>query len=130
MSEQSTNDLPGNGKPHSHEAYALFRNKDYVRFLIGRFISTFGQQMFAMAVGWEIYERTRDSGYGALALACVGLTQFIPMILFTLPAGHVADNYNRKQVIGLATLIVAVANIGLTLISWLQRSEEHTSELQ
>jgi MFS family permease len=39
------------------------------------------------------------------------------MILFTLPAGHVADNYNRKSVIALMTTIVAVANIGLCLIS-------------
>jgi MFS family permease len=39
------------------------------------------------------------------------------MILLTLPAGHVADNYNRKKIIVVTTLIVFVASLGLTLVS-------------
>jgi MFS family permease len=39
------------------------------------------------------------------------------MVLFTLPAGHVADNYNRKHVILLTTLVIAGAGLGLTVIS-------------
>jgi MFS family permease len=41
----------------------------------------------------------------------------IPMLLFTLPAGHVADNYNRKHVIVITTLMVMLASLCLTLIS-------------
>jgi MFS family permease len=69
--------------------------------------------MLAMAVGWELYERTGS----ALALGFVGLTQMMPMIVFTLPAGHVADNYNRKHIIVLMTLILAGTSLALTLIS-------------
>ena len=63
--------------------------------------------------GWELYERT----HSALALGLVGLTQMVPMVLFTLPAGHVADNYDRKRIIVLMNLVVACASLGLTLIS-------------
>jgi len=37
-------------------------------------------------------------------LGLVGLTQMAPMMLFTLPAGHVADNHDRKRIIVLMTL--------------------------
>jgi MFS family permease len=69
--------------------------------------------MFVMALGWELYERTNS----AFALGLVGLTQVVPMVLFTLPAGHLADNYNRKSIIVLTTILVASANLGMTLIS-------------
>src|SRR6058998_552815 len=78
-----------------HEPYAVLRNRDFLLYLMARFIASLGQQMLTVAVGWELYERT----HSALALGLVGLTQMAPMIVFTLLAGHVADNYNRKRVI-------------------------------
>src|SRR5881396_914148 len=95
------------------DPYAVLRNRDFVLYLIGRLVASFGQQMLTVAVGWELYERT----HSALALGLVGLTQMIPMVLFTLPAGHVADNYNRKRIIVLMTLVIACASLGLALIS-------------
>ena len=69
--------------------------------------------MLTVAVGWELYERT----HSPLHLGLVGLTQMVPMVLFTLPAGHLADNINRKRIIILTTLLLAGASLGLTLIS-------------
>jgi len=97
----------------AHDPYAVLRNRDFLLYLIGRFAASLGQQMLTVAVGWELYERTSS----ALSLGLVGLTQMVPMILFTLPAGHMADNYNRKRIIVLMTLVIACASLGLTLIS-------------
>ena len=94
-------------------AYTVLRNHDFLLYLIGRFIAVIGQQMFAMAIGWELYERTGS----AFKLGLVGLTQMVPMILLTLPSGHLADNFNRKRIIALTTLILAATNIVLTWIS-------------
>jgi MFS family permease len=99
--------------PPTHDPYRVLRNRDFLLYLIGRFIASFGQQMLIVAVGWEIYERT----HSPLHLGYVGLTQMIPMILFTLPAGHMADSFNRKRIILLTTLLIAIASLGLTLIS-------------
>lgn len=96
-----------------HDPYAVLRNRDLRLYLSGRLIAIIGQQMFFMALGWEIFERTGS----ALALGLVGLTQVIPMILSTLPAGHCADIYNRKSIIVLTTLLVAGANLALAGIS-------------
>jgi hypothetical protein len=96
--------------------YAVLQNRDFLLYLIGRFIASLGQQMLTVAVGWELYERT----HSALALGLVGLTQMVPMILLILPSGHVADSYNRKRIILLTVLVIALASFGLTAISWLR----------
>ncbi len=96
--------------------YAVLRNREFVYYLSGRFIASLGQQMLGVAVGWELYERT----HSALTLGFVGLTQMVPMVLMTLPSGHVADNYNRRRVILLMELAIALACAGLTLASWFE----------
>jgi MFS family permease len=96
--------------------YEVLRNRDFDLYLIGRLVASFGQQMLTVAVGWEIYERT----HSALALGLVGLTQMIPMVVCTLPAGHIADNYERKRIIIAMISVVALASVGLTLISALR----------
>src|SRR5215475_14427169 len=83
----------------THDPYHVLRNRDLALYLIGRFAASFGQQMLTVAVGWELYHRT----HSAMNLGYVGLTQMVPMILFTLSAGHAADNYNRKRIILLTT---------------------------
>lgn len=111
MPDKETPDSPV--APVKHDPYGVFRNPDFRHYLTGRLFAIVGQQMFAMALGWELYERT----HSALALGFVGLTQVLPMILCTLPAGHCADIYNRKRIIVMMTLIIASANIALTVIS-------------
>ena len=96
-----------------HDPYAVLRNRDVALYLMGRLVASVGQQMVTVAVGWELYERT----HSALALGLVGLTQMLPMVLFTLPAGHVADNHDRKRIIVLMNLVIACASLGLTLVS-------------
>jgi MFS family permease len=77
-------------------------------------MASFGQQMLTVAVGWEIYERTQS----ALLLGLVGLTAFLPMVVMTLPAGHVADACERKKVILLMQGALALTSLGLALVSW------------
>ena len=59
------------------KAYAFSWDSDFARFLLGRLATSFGQQMLTVAIGWEIYNRTRS----ALALGLVGLTDVVAIIL-------------------------------------------------
>lgn len=102
-------------QPAAGHPYAIFRNRDFTRFIIGRLAATLGSQMLTVAVDWELYQRTHST----LALGFVGLALMVPMILCTLPAGHVADNFNRKKIILAATLLLAVTSLGLAVISLL-----------
>ncbi len=111
--EEWTPTLPRPAAERAHDPYAVLRIRDFTLYLVGRLVAAFGQQMLVVAVGWEIYERTGS----ALNLGLVGLTQMVPMILGTLPAGHVADNYERKRVILAMIGVIALASLGLTAIS-------------
>jgi MFS family permease len=103
-------------QPGGEHPYAVLRNRDFVRYLTGRFVASLGQQMLVVAIDWELYERT----HSALPLAFVGLSLIIPMILCTLPAGHFADTLNRKQIILASVFVLALASLGLTLSSALK----------
>ncbi|MCY2930741.1 MAG: MFS transporter, partial [Planctomycetota bacterium] len=110
---------PPEGPEPEDRPYDILRNRDFSLYLIGRLVAQLGQQMLVMAVGWEIYDRT---GSG-MALGLVGLTQMIPMFLFTLPAGHVADNHSRKRIVVLKrivlarTAVLAAASLALARLS-------------
>jgi MFS family permease len=116
--EESPENLPDPPSPKSSGAagenvYAVLRNADFTRYLTGRFVASLGQQMLVVAIDWELYRRT----HSALALAFVGLSLMTPMIICTIPAGHFADTFNRKKIILITTLVLAVASLGLTVAS-------------
>ena len=96
-----------------HDPYSAIRHPNFRAYLSGNIIATIGQQMQTVAVGWELYERTGS----ALALGGVGLAQVLPIILLTLPAGHVSDRYPRIRVLMVAQLLFAVCSAGLALVS-------------
>src|SRR5215471_8127623 len=102
----SPDELPEPQLAPAHDPYAVLRNRDFLLYLVGRFIASIGQQMLTVAVGWELYERT----HSALALGLVGLTQTLPMVLFTLPAGHIADSFERKRIILVSSFFIACAS--------------------
>jgi MFS family permease len=96
---------------------ALLGNREFARFIAARFLATLAVQMQTVAVGWQVYEVTRDP----LDLGLVGLSQFLPFVLLILPAGHVADSRDRRRVLAAcfaleclcALLLLAFAARGL-----------------
>ncbi len=105
-------------EPPRHDPYAAIRYRDFQLLLIGRFVASFGEQMLSVAVGWDLWLRTHDE----LALGLVGLVQVIPIILLSLPAGHVADQYNRKRIIVITQILLALSALGLAFLSIFQGS--------
>jgi len=99
-----------------YDPYAALRLRDFRLLLIGRFVTSFGGQMLSFAIGWELWLRTRS----AFALGLVGLVQVIPIILLSLPAGHVADQYNRRRIIMFTQTLLAICSLGLAALSFTQ----------
>jgi MFS family permease len=71
-------------------------------------------QIQAVAVGWQIYDLTHST----FMLGMAGLVQFVPIVLFTLLAGHVADRYDRRAVYGIALGVQGVATAILAVGTW------------
>lgn len=81
-------------------------------------MSTLATQIQSVAIGWEIY----GIRHSTLALGFVGLCQFLPMFLLTLPAGEVSDRLDQRRVLSAALVAQAVA-AGLFLL--LSRGRPH-----
>jgi len=99
-----------------HDPYAALRFRDFRLLFFGRFIASFGEQMVSFAIGWELWLRTHNE----LALGLVGLVQVIPVIVFSLPAGHVADQHNRKRIVLITQCVFTTCTLTLALLSWKQ----------
>jgi len=106
--------MPAFAEPAAHDPYAALRYADYRFFLTGRLAASMGSQMIDVAIGWELYERTNR----ALALGFVGLVQVVPIILLALPAGHIADRFDRKRIAMLSLLLLIIGSLALAAISF------------
>jgi MFS family permease len=73
------------------------RQRCFILFWCARICSSFGYQMQSVAIGWRVYALTGS----ALDLGLVGLAQFLPVLVLTLAAGHVADRYDRRRIAAL-----------------------------
>ena len=78
--------------------------RDYRLYLGGRFFAAMSQQMLTVAIGWYLYDLTGDP----LTLGYAGLAIFVPIALFTLPGGDVADRHDRRRILAAAHLVQAL----------------------
>ena len=90
------------------------------RFLGARLCSMGAQQMVLVALGWQMYDLTAS----AWDLGLVGLMQFVPALVLTIPAGQLVDRVDRRRV--LAASIALQAGVALVLASasggdWMRR---------
>jgi MFS family permease len=120
ISHQIEADQSGQGA-RSHDPYAALRIRDYRFYAIGSFIAAMTGQMLDVAVAWEISERVGQvagSRDAALALGYVGLVLALPVIFFALPAGHVADRFDRRRVTLITLCLTAIGSVALAGISY------------
>ena len=92
-------------------ALRLRDHGDFFRLLRARVASTSANQMLMVALGWQMYDLTGS----AWDLGLVGLAQFLPALLLTLPAGHVVDHHDRRRLLALS---VAAQAVVATMLTW------------
>jgi MFS family permease len=102
-------------KPVDTRIRALLANRRYARFLVARFAIIIAMQMLSVAVGWQVYAITGQ----ALALGFSGLAIFLPAFVFAMPGGHVADRHDRRTIMAVCNVGVAVAAASLAVVAYL-----------
>jgi MFS family permease len=93
---------------------AVYRRRDWLIYLGIRFLSEAAALAQSVAIGWTIYSLSDTP----LSLGIVGIAQFIPMLLLTLPAGELCDRFSPRPLAaaGLALQsLCAGAFLGLTV---------------
>ncbi|MCO5161660.1 MAG: MFS transporter [Mesorhizobium sp.] len=99
--------------PASVPRFAAFRHSAFARYWAARFLVTFATQVVSVAVGWQIYDLTRDP----FDLGLVGIIQFAPSLLLVLVTGSVADRFGRRLIMGLAAFLEALCALAILTLT-------------
>src|SRR5580692_5486079 len=91
-----------------------FASRDFRRYQLARVTVILGAEAQSVAVAWQVYSIT----HRALDLGYTGLALFLPGLLFILPSGHVADRFDRRQVIMVCYSLQCVCTLTLFLFAW------------
>ena len=92
----------------------LRRDPDFRRLFIGQSINGIGTQITRVALPYQVYVLTQST----LALAALTVAQLIPILLFSLGGGAIADAFDRRKVlivtqVGLAATSLALVGLSL-----------------
>jgi MFS family permease len=88
----------------------LLRNGPLTRLLVGEFVSSIGDWLYLVAILILVYQVTEDP----LILGLVGAARVLPYVFLSVPAGIVADRFDRRLVLfstdvarGIVMLVIA-----------------------
>ena len=95
---------------------------DFRAFWLARVCSVLGTSAQSAAIAWQVYDIARQKesiAQSALYIGLIGLAQFLTLFAFTIPAGIVADRYDRKRIISIVLMLQLALSVGFVLYSLL-----------
>ena len=95
------------------------KNRRYFYLWAGLIISIAGSQMQITALFWHI--RTLTGSPNPLALGGIGLARILPVIVFSLVSGPVADAFNRRQILFITQSLLALIALALAVLTFTGR---------
>jgi MFS family permease len=101
------------GSP-AQSSTAAFGSRDFRLYQMARLMVVIGAEAQALAVAWQVYQIT----HRAIDLGYTGLALFLPGLLFLLPAGHVADRFDRRQVVLHCYALQVLCTAALFAFAW------------
>jgi|TARA_A100001391_G_scaffold87150_1_gene57553 MFS family permease len=93
--------------------FAAFSIPAYRSYWLSLVLTGFAVQVQTVAVGWYLYDLTRDP----LDLGLVGLSQFLPALLLVLVTGSVADRFSRRTIMSVTLALMGMCAIALFAVT-------------
>ncbi len=93
---------------------------DFRAFWLARLCSVLGTTAQGAAIAWQVYDivrQTESIEKSALYIGMIGLVQFLTLFAFTIPAGIVADRYDRKKIVNIVMLLQFALSTGFVAYS-------------
>ena len=87
----------------------LRHGRDFRLLFTGQLVSTLGTQLTAVAVPYQVFRITHSS----LDVGLVSTAQLIPLVTFSMIGGVMADAHDRRRLLMITELLMAVASTGL-----------------
>ncbi len=92
---------------------SILRHRPFVLYWAARTCASLGFMMMGVAVAWQMYALTGS----AFDLGLVGLMQFLPMAIFMLVAGQIADRTDRRRMLQICQVVEALVAASLAVAS-------------
>ncbi len=99
--------------------FAALRHPNFRLWTVGQMVSVIGTWMQTTAQGYLVYELTHSSAY----LGIVAFANGLPMLLFSLFGGVIADRIPRRKLIIItqtSMMVLAFILAGLTFTGWVK----------
>jgi MFS family permease len=97
----------------SRAGRSAFRHRDFALFWVSLVTESLALQMSFVAIGWQVYSVRENP----LDLGLVGLAEFLPLLLFALPAGQLADRVPRRTLLTVMVSMNVVVLGGLLAVT-------------
>jgi MFS family permease len=97
--------------------YHALRHRDFRHLWIAQLVSQTGSQMQVVAINWHVYLLTKSP----LALGFVGLTRVLPIVVFSLWGGVLADRADRRRVMFASQSSMAAVSVALAVLAFVHR---------
>lgn len=102
-------------------AMGALKHRDFLLFWIGLLVSTTGSWMQITALSWLVFQLTGSKMY----LGIVGAVGTVPVLLFSLPAGVIADRFSKRKLVimtqtlaGVQASVLAALDLSHTIHVW------------
>lgn len=83
--------------------------RDFRNFILGSFVSNIGSSVQLWAVAWHVYHLTGDS----LMVGLLHGLRIVPLVIFSLLGGVVADNHDRRKILIVTQTVMAVISLAI-----------------
>ena len=103
----------GGVEQSDRRAYSVLRHRDYRLIWSAEFVSTTGTQMQRVAIAWQVYDLTGD----ALKLGLLGLARFVPILIFGMLGGVLADQRDRRKILFVSQSALMLTSLVLAATS-------------
>ena len=106
---------PGRTDAALYRRFPALCSRNFRLLWLGQGVSGVGSTMQIWAINWQLYALTHH----ALALGLIGLFRVVPIVLFSLIGGTVADAWDRRKVMlaTQTTLALVAAALGLLTVT-------------
>jgi MFS family permease len=99
---------------HLAERFGACASRDFRLLFFGQAVSAIGTWMQMVVQGWLVYSLTGSPFY----LGLVALARAVPVVIFSLVGGAVADRADRRLVIGVANGVAGILAAILGVLIW------------
>ena len=113
---------PGAPASRFRQTFVALEERDFRIFWLGQLVSVTGTWMQTVAQGWLVLVLTGSP----FVLGVAAAVRSLPVLLLALPAGYVADRFDRRVIILCTTTVATIASGALGILAVANRADINT----